>query len=135
MDFVKKTKDIIDDANKILNKHNKKYYSEILDFLNLLFSSNSPSILTINISNVAISREIFEMYNNIVEKYENDAQLFDIDLFFEFDPVLNPEMYSKNDIMNICQQISNNLLARLNYKAEIIYNESKPFLKFKAMTY
>lgn len=135
MDFVKKTKAIMDDANKILNKHNKKYYSEILDFLNLLFSSNSPSILTINISNMAISREIFEMYNDIIQKYEIDAQLFDIDMFFEFDPISNPEIYSKNDIINICQKISNNLLFRLNYKAEIIYNESKPFLKFKAIIY
>lgn len=134
MDFVKDTKKIIDNANEILNKHNKKYYSDVMDFLNLLFSSNSKSILVINISKIAISREIFELYNNIINKYQVDAPLFDIDLFFEEDPLSNSDLYTRNDIINICQKISNNLLFRLNYKTEIIYYNSKPSLKIKNIT-
>ncbi len=133
MDFVKETKNIIDDANEILKKHNEKYYSEVLDFLNLLYSSNSSSILTISISKVSISRDIFEMYNSIVNKYKLDAQLFNTSLFFENDPMSNPDMYTKNDIINICQLISNNLLFRIGYKTEIVYFDSKPSLKFKQL--
>jgi hypothetical protein len=131
MDFVKETKNIIDNANEFLNKHNKKYYSDVLEFLNLLFSSDSKSILTINISKIAISRDIFESYNNIIQKYELNSRLFDIDLFFEEDPISNPDLYTRSDIMNICRQLSNNLLSRLNYKAEMVYYESKPTLKIR----
>lgn len=131
MNEIRKTKDIIENANKILQQHNNEYYREILNFLNILFSSEAKSITSIYFNKIAISADIFDMYNKLIDKYSLDAKHFNIELFFQNDPITNSKLYSKNDIISICQNISNNLLKRINYKADIIYIEGKPIIKFK----
>jgi len=131
MEFIRETKTIIENANKVLYDHNKKYYRDVLDFLNLLFSTNSKSVLSIYVNKIAISKDILEIYNAIVEKHRLDVELFDIDLFFKEDPILNSDVYSRNDILSICQNLCNNLLQRINYKMEILYFNSKSTLKIK----
>ena len=131
MEFIRETKTIIENADKVLRERNKKYYRDVLDFLNLLFSTSSKSILSIYVNKIAISKDILEIYNIIVEKYSVDVELFDINLFFDEDPILNSDIYSKNDILSICQNLCNNLLSRINYKTDILYYDGKSTLKIR----
>jgi hypothetical protein len=133
MDFIRETKTIIDNADKVLYEYNKKYYRDVLDFLNLLFSSNSKNILSINMSKIAISKDIFVIYNAIIEKHDLNTELFNIDLFFDENPMLNSDIYSRNDIISICQHLCNNLLSRINYKTDILYFDGKSTLKIKSI--
>lgn len=131
MEFIRETKTIIENANKVLHEHNKKYYRDVLDFLNLLFSTNSKNILSISVNQIAISQDILEVYNKIIEKYKLDIDLFNTELFMEENPLLNSDLYSRNDILTICQNLCNNLLLKLDYKTDIVYFNSKPTLKIR----
>ena len=131
MEFIRETKTIIESANKVLHEHNKKYYRDVLDFLNLLFSTNSKNILSISINQIAISQDILEVYNKIIEKYKLDIDLFNTELFMDENPLLNSDLYSRNDILTICQNLCNNLLLKLDYKTDIVYFNSKPTLKIR----
>jgi phosphoenolpyruvate carboxylase len=133
MEFIRETKNIIENADKILYEYNKKYYRDVLDFLNLLFSSSSKSILSIYINKIAISRDILEIYNIIVKKYKLEIELFNIDLFFDEDPILNSDIYSRNDIISICQHLCDNLLLKVSYKTEILYFNGKSTIKIKSI--
>jgi len=131
MESIKETKKIIEDANKALNEYNKKYYKDVLEFLNILFYSNSSSILSINITKLALSEDVFEFYNTIIDKYNLESNKFNTKLFFSEDLTSNLELYKKSDLMNICKVLVNNLLKKINYKADIVYFDSKPVLKIK----
>lgn len=131
MESIKETKKIIEDANKALNEYNKKYYKDVLEFLNILFYSNSSSILSINITKLALSEDVFEFYNTIIDKYNLESNKFNTKLFFNEDLTSNLELYKKSDLMNICKVLVNNLLKKINYKADIVYFDSKPVLKIK----
>lgn len=128
MESIKQTKKIIDDANKALNEYNKKYYKDVLEFLNILFYSSSSSILSMNITKIALSEDVFELYNAIIDKYNLECKKFNTKLFFEEDII---EIYKKSELINICKALANNLLKKINYKADIIYFDSKPILKIK----
>lgn len=131
MEFIRETKTIIENANKVLYDHNKKYYRDVLDFLNLLFSTNSKNILSISVNQIAISQDILEVYNKIIEKYKLDIDLFNTELFMDENPLLNSNLYSRNDILTICQNLCNNLLLKLDYKTDIVYFNSKSTLKIR----
>jgi hypothetical protein len=133
MEFIRDTKTIIENANKVLEEYNKKYYRDVLDFLNLLFSTESKNILSIRINKISMSLDILEVYNKIIEKYKLNIQTFNIELFSNENPLLNSDTYSRNDIIAICQHLCDNLLERINYKTDIIYINSKATLKIRAL--
>lgn len=131
MNIVKETKSIIDNANNVLNKKNKKYYRDVLDFLNLLFSCDANSLLKINIKKLAISREIFELYNEIIIKHNLDVQSFNVDLFFNEISIGDNDVYTTKDLLQICKALANNLLLRLDYKIDVLYYDGKSVIKVK----
>lgn len=104
------TKIIKDSIYNKLQEINRKYYKDVLTFLNMLFCSNSESILKIKLNKVTLNNEILETYNYIVKKHNLNKDLINVD-YFDF----NIE-YEKTDIIKITLMICNNLLEKLNYK-------------------
>ena len=114
--IVDSTKKILEESNKILYNKNKKYYRDVLDFLNLIFEDNSNSINNLKFKKITLNEDIFNMYNQIniiynLKKPEFDIEKFDLE---KFESVENDEL--KNIFFIIAYTLSNNLLERLNYK-------------------
>jgi hypothetical protein len=124
---IKETKILQDEINEKLNNDNKKYYKDILDFLNTIFISEEKSILKIKLNSITINQNVFEIYNYIINKYKLNKDLINID-YFDFDI-----SYDRDDIIKIIMLISNNLLEKLNYKMISYVNKytNKKMLKIK----
>jgi hypothetical protein len=108
------TKKILQDSNDILIEKNKKYYRDILDFLNLLFEDNAKNINKIKFKKITLNNNIFTMYNEIIKIYklnkpEFDSESFDLSEINDSDEI-------KNIFINIALTFSNNLLEKINYK-------------------
>ena len=114
---------IIEHSIVLLNKNNETYYNDVLKCLNMLYSTNSKSILKIKISKITMSEEMLKLYNKIIKKYELNKQLFDIDNFdFEY-------LHEHSDIVNIAKTITNNLLIKINYiMSDIIISGKKKYI-------
>jgi hypothetical protein len=114
---------ILDHSTELLNKNNETYYNDILKCINMLYSTNSKSILKIKISKITMSEEMLKLYNKIIKKYELNKELFDIDNFdFEY-------LYDHSDILSIAKTITNNLLIKINYiMNEIIISGKKKYI-------
>lgn len=105
------TKVLLDHSILLLNKNNEIYYNDVLKCLNLLYSTNSKTILKIKISRITISDEMLKLYNEIIKKYKLNKDLFDIDNF-DFDNLYEK---SNKDVIFIAKTITNNLLFKINY--------------------
>jgi hypothetical protein len=103
----KQIKDLI--QHKI-NEANKKYYKDVLDFMNMLFETEEESILKIKIKKMTLNEDIVETYNYIIDKYKLKKQTINTkELDFDAE-------YEIDDIIKISTFMTNNLLDKLNYK-------------------
>ena len=100
---------LLEHSTLLFHKNNENYYNDVLECLNLLYSSNSKTILRIKISKITMSEQMLKLYNKIITKYELNNSLFDIDNF-DFD-----NLYDHSDIVFIAKTITNNLLKKINY--------------------
>lgn len=96
---------------KSINENiNKKYYSTVLKLFKKIFNSESNSLLKIKITLITLNIEIFKFYNKIINKFNLNKQLFDIDNF-------NIELLNTNEnLISIVMILCNNLLEKINYK-------------------
>ncbi len=119
------------DENKILSEElslkivesNKKYYKDVLDFLNMLFENNEESILRIKITKILLNSDILETYNYIIKKYSMEKDLIDVDSFN-----IDHE-YSNEEVSSFICTMCNNLLQRLDYKIKLMSYNNKKYLK------
>jgi len=124
--IINETKKMIDDVYAQYHEINNKYYNAVLKFLNKIFPCNSTSILKIKFKKIKLSYEILIEYNTLINKFNLNKELFDID---NFDITDN---YDFDDIINIIIIISNNLLDKLNYKMFMITdNNNHKIIKIK----
>ena len=105
---------ILLESNDILLKKNKKYYTDVIDFLNLLFEDNSENINNIKFKKITLNDNIFIMYNEIIKVYKLNKPIFDSDNF-DLSEIDDPNQI-KIVFINIAYTFSNNLLEKLNYK-------------------
>jgi hypothetical protein len=124
---INETKLIIDKINEKMLESNKKYYNDVLNFLNMIFLDESKSILKINCKKLSFNKDILEIYNYIIKKHKLNKDLIDID-YFDFETE-----YDHDDIIKIILQICNNLLEKLSYQmSSYIYN-GKKIIKIKML--
>ena len=123
IEYINNTKTMLEHSIMLFDKNNEKYYNDVLKCLNILYSTNSKSILKIKISQITMSDQMLKLYNNIIIKYELNKDLFDIDNFnFE-------DKYENGDIINIAKTITNNLLIKINYiMQEITVGNKKKYI-------
>jgi len=103
------TKDIIEKINEKIQNNNKKYYNDVLDFLNMLFSDDSKSILKVKLKKISLNENVLETYNYIVKKYNINKSIDTSYLDFDID-------YDINDIIKLILMLCNNLFEKINYK-------------------
>jgi hypothetical protein len=108
------TKKILQESNDILMEKNKKYYRDVLDFLNLLFEDDAKNINKIKFKKITLNNNIFTMYNEINKQYklnkpEFNSADFDLSEIDDTDEI-------KNIFVDIAYTFSNNLLEKINYK-------------------
>ena len=124
---INETKLIIDKINEKILESNKKYYNDVLNFLNMIFLDESKSILKINCKKISFNKDILEIYNYIIKKHKLNKDLIDID-YFDFETE-----YDHDDVIKIILQICNNSLEKLNYQmSSYTYNEKK-MIKIKML--
>ena len=126
LSIINQTKKLLDETLEKYYDLNDKYYKEILNFLNKLFDENSESILKIKFKKITLNDDILLEYNNIIQKYKLNKDIFDIENFNIND------ITDFSDIINIAIIICNNLLDKLNYKIYQIFINRKKKLKIKA---
>jgi len=108
------TQKLLDEANKLLWDKNKKYYNNVLDFMNLLFDDDAKILSKIKFKKITLNEQVFELYNEIIKTYklaksEFDIENFDLSEIEDLDEI-------KKVFFDIAYKISNNLLEKLNYK-------------------
>ena len=127
------TKKILEESNEILAKKNKKYYRDVLDFLNLLFEDNATNINKIKFKKITLNSNVFEMYNEInnthkTNKPKFDSDNFDLSQFNDADEI-------KAIFVEIAYKLSNNLLDKLNYKLVKKIDKEENKIKFMLKQY
>ncbi len=115
----KQIKDLI--QHKI-NEANKKYYKDVLDFMNMLFETEEESILKIKVKKMTLNEDIVETYNYIIDKHKLKKQTINTkELDFDAE-------YEIEDIIKISTLMTNNLLDKLDYKlTSYKYNNKRIF--------
>ena len=122
---INETKLIIDKINEKILESNKKYYNDVLNFLNMIFLDESKSILKINCKKISFNKDILEIYNYIIKKHKLNKDLIDID-YFDFETE-----YDHDDVIKIILQICNNSLEKLNYQMSSYTYNDKKIIKIK----
>ena len=104
----------LEESNNLYQEKNKKYYRDVLDFMNLLFEDNSSELTKIKFKKITINENIFILYNEIIKIYKLNKPLFIIENFNieEIDDLIN----IKELFFNLAYKFSNNLLEKINYK-------------------
>jgi hypothetical protein len=116
----KQIKDLIQHR---INEANKKYYKDVLDFMNMLFETDEESILKIKIKKMTLNEDIVETYNYIIDKYKLKKQSINTkELDFDAE-------YEIEDIIKISTLMTNNLLDKLNYKMTSYKHNNKRIFK------
>lgn len=119
-DYITETNNTINDIIKLEFNSNEKYYKSVLKLLNKIFDNESKTILSIKPNKAIITPQILKFYNKIIDKFELNKPLFDIDNFDD------EYIYTDNDIEYIVERICNNLLNKLDYKlTSYKYNNKK----------
>ncbi len=127
--IVDSTQKIIENTNKLLEERNKKYYRDVLDFLNLLFEDKSKNLTKIKFKKITLNENVFEMYNQINKIYKLDKPEFDSDNF-DLSDIEDPNEI-KLVFYEIAHKMANNLLERLNYKlVKKIDKDNRDKIKF-----
>jgi len=122
------TQNIIDESNKLIQEKNKKYYNDVLDFLNLLFEDNAKIISKIKFTKITLNDKVFTLYNEIIKTYKLDKPQFDIENF-NLEEIEDLEEIKKI-FCDIAYRISNNLLEKINYKLKKKYIKEQNKTKF-----
>ncbi len=117
---IKDTKLIIEKINEKILESNKRYYNDVLNFLNMVFLDESKSILKINCKKISFNKDVLETYNYIVNKHKLNKELINLDYFdFKTD-------YEMDDVIKVVIHICNNLLEKIDYQMyNYIYNCQK----------
>ena len=119
-DYITETNNTINDIIKLEFNSNEKYYKNVLKLLNKIFDNTSKTILSIKINKAIITTQILKFYNKIVNKFDLNKPLFDINNF-EVETI-----FTENDIEYIVERICNNLLNKIDYKLKSYkYNNKK----------
>lgn len=130
------TQKLLDEANKLLLDKNKKYYNDVLDFMNLLFDDNAKILSKIKFKKITLNENVFELYNQIIKTYKLPKPEFDIENFYDnFDNNFDlSEIEDLDEIkkvfFDIAFKISNNLLEKLNYKLRRKFDKIENKTKF-----
>lgn len=122
------TQKLLDDTNKLLLDKNKKYYNDVLDFMNLLFEDNAKTLLKIKFKKITLNSMVFELYNEIIKTYKLSKPEFDIENFNLSEIEDLDEI--KKIVSNIAFKLSNNLLEKLNYKLKRKLDKTENKTKF-----
>lgn len=122
------TQKLLDEANKLLWDKNKKYYNDVLDFMNLLFDDDAKILSKIKFKKITLNEQVFELYNEIIKTYklakpEFDIENFDLSEIEDLDEI-------KKIFFDIAYKISNNLLEKLNYKLKRKFDKTENKTKF-----
>jgi hypothetical protein len=119
---------LLDQIQNKTNESNKKYYKDVLDFLNMLFETEENSILKIKVKKISINENIIKTYNYIVKKHKLKKSLVNEELF-DFDTE-----YDQDDVFKVSIIMSNNLLEKLNYKINVGTYNKKKYVSIKSIT-
>lgn len=122
------TQKLLDESNKLLLDKNKKYYNDVLDFMNLLFDDDAKILSKIKFKKITLNEQVFELYNEIIKTYklakpEFDIENFDLSEMEDLDEI-------KKVFFDIAFKISNNLLEKLNYKLKRKFDKTENKTKF-----
>lgn len=123
-----KTQNILEETNKLTQEKNKKYYEDVLDFMNLLFEDNATNLSKIKFKKITLNERVFELYNQIIKTYELNKPYFDTNNF-NLEDIQDSERL-KEIFCDIAFKISNNLLDKINYKLKKKYNKNDKSIKF-----
>lgn len=130
--IISSTQKILEESNTLLYEKNKKYYRDVLDFLNLMFEDNAKNINRLKFKKITLNENVFNMYNQIIRLYKLPKPEFDSDAF-DLSELDDPDEIKKI-FFDIAHNLSNNLLEKLNYKLLKKYdkenNKNKFFIKF-----
>ena len=122
------TQKLLDEANKLLWDKNKKYYNDVLDFMNLLFEDNAKILSKIKFKKITLNEQVFELYNEIIKTYKLSKPEFVIENF-NLNEIEDLEEIKKV-VCDIAFKISNNLLEKLNYKLKRKFDKAENKTKF-----
>ena len=117
------TQNILEESNKLIHNKNKKYYNDVLDFMNLLFKDDAKNLSKIKFKKITLGETVFQLYNEIIKKYKLDKPQFDVE-GFNLDEIKDPEELNKI-FFEIAFKISNNLLERINYRLKKKYSKEE----------
>ena len=122
------TQNILEESKKIIQDKNKKYYTDVLDFMNLIFEDNASILSKIKFQKITLNEKVFKLYNEIIKTYKLNKPEFDIDNF-NLEEIEDLEEIKKI-FCDIAYRISNNLLEKINYKLKKKYNKEDKKIKF-----
>jgi hypothetical protein len=125
---IETTKNLLEKSKQLLIEKNKKYYTDVLDFFNLLFEDNTTEITKIRFKKITLNDNVFNLYNEIIKTYKLNKPEFDIEKFdiSEIDDINE----IKKIFCSIAEKLSNNLLEKLNYKLKKKINKDDNKIKF-----
>jgi hypothetical protein len=125
------TQNILEETNKLIHEKNKKYYNDVLDFMNLLFEDNAKNLSKIKFKKITLGETVFQLYNEIIKTYKLNKPQFDIERFNleEIEDPEDPEELKKI-FCEIAFKISNNLLERINYRLKKKHSREDNKTKF-----
>ena len=122
------TQKLLDDANKLLWDKNKKYYNDVLDFMNLLFNDNAKILSKIKFKKITLNEHVFELYNEIIKTYKLSKPEFVIENL-NLNEIEDLEGMKKI-VCDIAFKITNNLLEKINYKLKRKFDKTENKTKF-----
>ena len=122
------TQNILEESKRLIQEKNKKYYIDVLDFMNLLFEDNANNLSKIKFKKITLNERVFKLYNEIIKTYKLNKPEFDIDNF-NYDEIEDLEEIKKI-FRDIAFKISNNLLEKINYKLKKKKNKEENTTKF-----
>lgn len=129
---VKATRQLLQESYRLYDTHNKPYYQDVLDFMNLLFGQTVNKLSMIKFEKMCVRDDTFVLYNQILTKYNVNKPLFALDEFNVDLEALEPTEENIEYIKDIIHRLCNNLLEKLNYELKYIYvdNNKKFVLKY-----
>lgn len=115
--IIDSTHKLSDEIKNLIYENNKKYYTDVLDFMNLLFEDQSIQIIKLKFKKVKFDDNIFIFYNTIIDKYNLNKPKFDYENF-DYDSLDKDDSNYRDYIFEIVYKLTNNLLEKLNYKVQ-----------------
>ena len=126
--LINKTKEILEKSYADYQNSLEKYYEDVLQWMNMLYSDDSKSITKIKFKKMTLNEEIFNSYNFIIKKYKISNDLFDTEKFNIHDD------HDRTEIFIISKILTNNLLEKIGCKLIEYKNGDKKRLKINSMT-